>query len=97
MHATHGIKVLRVFAFSNGLNISNIATYYAIQPVLGHFSELPLRRLDFILATGAKYGLRFIMVLGALSVGVHTHLCAGRHACHRQETMSLSWVASVGG
>lgn len=64
MHATHGIKVLRVFAFSNGLNISNIPTYYAIQPVLGHFSELPLRRLDFILATGAKYGLRFIMVLG---------------------------------
>ncbi len=64
MHAVHGLKVLRIFAFSNGLNMSNIATYYAIQPVLGHYSEVPLQRLDYILATGARYGLRFIMVLG---------------------------------
>ncbi len=64
-HAQRGAQVIRFFAFSNGYSVNTTTepTPEPIQPTLNQYSELPLRRMDLVLAEGAKNNLRFIMPL----------------------------------
>ena len=55
-HADHGATVVRVFAHSDGYSVSQ-----PIQPKLGVYDEVALRRLDLVVATASKYGIRLIL------------------------------------
>ena len=66
--ARRGGSVVRVFAFANGYG-GKADGYDAtklsrpIQPRVGVFSDDGLARLDLIVATAAKYGVRLVMAL----------------------------------
>ncbi|KAL4519672.1 hypothetical protein Ndes2437A_g07850 [Nannochloris sp. 'desiccata'] len=56
-HAEKGATVLRVFAHSDGAS----STSNPIQPSLGVYNEDALKRLDLVLFSAAKYGIRLIL------------------------------------
>ena len=56
VHSEKGATVVRVFAHSDGPSTSN-----PIQPSLGVYNENALQRLDLVLYSAAKYGIRLIL------------------------------------
>ncbi|KDD72716.1 hypothetical protein H632_c2982p0, partial [Helicosporidium sp. ATCC 50920] len=59
-HGKRGATLIRVFAHGNGMEKTNRPNL--IQPTLGSYNEEALRRLDLVLATAAKNGIRLILV-----------------------------------
>jgi hypothetical protein len=57
VHAEKGATVIRVFAHSDGAS----STSNPIQPSLGVYNEDALKRLDLVLYSAAKYGIRLIL------------------------------------
>lgn len=58
-----GVTLVRFFAFSNGYGIDNIPMRTPLQPKPGVYDENMWRRMDLILATAAKAGIRLIAPL----------------------------------
>lgn len=64
--ARRGASVVRVFAFANGFGKNGYdATKVSkpIQPRVGVFDEAGLARLDLIVTTAAKHGVRLVLAL----------------------------------
>uniref|UniRef100_A0A1D1ZTE6 mannan endo-1,4-beta-mannosidase n=1 Tax=Auxenochlorella protothecoides TaxID=3075 RepID=A0A1D1ZTE6_AUXPR len=62
-HAAQGVKVIRVFAHSDGYGFpDNIKTPNPIQPRLGVYNENALMRLDLVIAAAASTGIRLVLV-----------------------------------
>lgn len=56
--AAKGATLVRFFAFTNGYGAGSVPMRTPLQPRVGVFDESQWRRMDLILATGAKSGIR---------------------------------------
>lgn len=63
VHAAHGVKVLRFWAYSNGASDTMPGGAQPIQPHLGTFNEAALRRLDLAVAACKYYGIKVVLTL----------------------------------
>eukprot|EP00884_Botryococcus_braunii_P020648 jgi/Botrbrau1/7267/Bobra.0318s0005.2 len=64
IQSQNGLTITRTWAFSNGKgNPANVDVAVPIQEPVGVFHELPLRRLDLVLAKANQYGVKVTMVL----------------------------------
>jgi len=61
--AAKGATLVRFFAFTNGYGSGSVPMRTPLQPRVGVFDESQWRRMDLILATAAKNGIRLIAPL----------------------------------
>lgn len=58
--AAKGATLVRFFAFTNGYGAGSVPMRTPLQPRVGVYDESQWKRMDMILATAAKYGIRCV-------------------------------------